>query len=173
MVHSNGWSVVVAKSYGRSNAQPTSRCRGDAHLSDSLFRSIRLRWSNGNSRSKVKRKCYASTITLFACKLRASHKLACKAKIPPRSWNVPITSQLSYTKSPRNHANISWNDCMKRWRMLRCEMFCIMHRYCHNCLVQLRSMRTTLAWNPNLMQHLSKWISKFMKVSYSVKYCIL
>ena len=32
----------------------------------------------------------------------------------------------------------------------------VVHSYCHNCHFELRSIRTTLAWNSNWMQHVSK-----------------
>ena len=67
MIYFNGWSVVGAKRYRGFNAEPSLGCHGDIHLSDSLSRSVQLRWRNGNSCTKAKSKSYATNITLCAC----------------------------------------------------------------------------------------------------------
>ena len=126
MVYSSGWSVVVAERYDGSNAEPSLGCHGDAYLSYSISRSVQLRWRNGNSRFRAKRKFYASNITLCAFYLIASRKLAYKAKIPPRSLHVRNTSELSCTLPPRNHTDISWNDHIWRWRILWFDVVCRM-----------------------------------------------
>ena len=62
------------------------------------------------------------------------------------------------------------------YRVSRFDMWCIqfvfkasvMHTYCHNCHFQLFSMRTTLAWNSNWMQPVSKRLTLHQTVKFYV-----